>query len=216
MKVRRETTGQATEGLSLVVGLLTLLSSALYFLSDLVELGQGGFSTVQLALTLLAEAAIPFFVVGLYLVQRPRIGTLGFAGTVFYAYSFVLHGHRCVRPRQQDEELGRPRRSAGPVDDHPRSPDGPRRVGFRAGSRPRRSAPPVDGTALMTGAVLLAVSSGLPDFAQTASAGVRDLAFASMGASLLITSRRGKRPAHSDEPNRAPAPSTRGVGVLAS
>jgi hypothetical protein len=37
----------------------------------------------------------------------------------------------------------------------------------------------------MASVVPVAASSGLPDLAQTASAGVRDLAFAGMGASLL-------------------------------
>jgi hypothetical protein len=56
----------------------------------------------------------------------------------------------------------------------------------RAGVLPRWT-----GVALMAGVVLVAVSSGLPDSAQTAAAGVRDLAFAGMGASLLFA-RRGR------------------------
>ncbi len=51
--------------------------SGLYFVSGVLELIHGGFSTRQLVLTYLAEAAIPLFVVGLYAVQRPRIGSLG-------------------------------------------------------------------------------------------------------------------------------------------
>ena len=43
----------------------------------------------------------------------------------------------------------------------------------------------------MASVVLVAPSSGLPDVAQTASAGVRDLAFVGMGASLLLA-RRGR------------------------
>jgi hypothetical protein len=45
--------------------------------SDLVEAINGGFSNAQLVLTFVAEAAIPFFVIGLYVVQRPAIGRLG-------------------------------------------------------------------------------------------------------------------------------------------
>jgi hypothetical protein len=41
----------------------------------------------------------------------------------------------------------------------------------------------------MAGVVLVAVSSGLPDIVQTASAGVRDLAIVGMGASLLFARR---------------------------
>lgn len=79
-----------TRGLSLAVGLAALVFSVLYLVSDLVELIQGGFSTGQLALTLVAEAAIPLFVVGLFALQRRRIGTLGLVGTVVYAYTFVF------------------------------------------------------------------------------------------------------------------------------
>lgn len=48
------------------VGATALLFSLAYFVSDAIEAAQGGFSTGQLALTLVAEAAIPFFVIGLY------------------------------------------------------------------------------------------------------------------------------------------------------
>jgi hypothetical protein len=50
----------------------------------------GRFSTVRLALTYIGEAAIPLFVLGLYAVQRPRIGRLGLAAAVAYAYSYVF------------------------------------------------------------------------------------------------------------------------------
>lgn len=70
----------------------------------------------------------------------------------------------------------------------------------RAGVLPRWT-----GAALMAGVVLVAVSSGLPDIAQTASAGVRDLGFASMGASLLVTGRRLRRRSHSRDLAQADA-----------
>lgn len=62
----------------------------MYLLSDVVESLQGGFSDPQLALTFFGESAIPFFVVGLYFVQRPKIGRLGLVGAVAYAYSYVF------------------------------------------------------------------------------------------------------------------------------
>jgi hypothetical protein len=40
--------------------------------------------------------------------------------------------------------------------------------------------------ALIAGMVVIAVASVLPDLAQTLAAGVRDLAFAGMGAALLL------------------------------
>ena len=54
-----------------------LAFSVIYFASDVIEAAQGGTSDFQLALTLVAEIAVPFFVIALYLVQRPAIGRLG-------------------------------------------------------------------------------------------------------------------------------------------
>jgi hypothetical protein len=175
----------------LVVGLAAVVFSALYFVSDLVELAQGGFSTAQLALTFVAEAAIPLFVLGLYAVQRPRIGRLGLVGAVGYAYSFVFFTGTVVyalvtKTNDWSALVGR----LGPwVGIH-----GVVMVvaGLVFGSAVIRAGvlPRWTGVTLMTGMVLVAVSSGLPGIAQTASAGVRDLAFGGMGASLLLA-RRG-------------------------
>jgi hypothetical protein len=46
--------------------------STLYLASDVLELIHDGFSTPQLVLTYLAEAAIPLFVVGLLRSSRRR------------------------------------------------------------------------------------------------------------------------------------------------
>lgn len=54
----------------------------------------------------------------------------------------------------------------------------------RAGVLPRWT-----GFVLMNGVVLVAVSAALPGIVQTAAAGVRDLGFAGMGASLLLAHR---------------------------
>ena len=116
--MRRDLTGETSERLSLIVGLAAVVFSGLYFASDLIELAQGGFSTVQLALTFAAEAAIPLFVVGAV--------------------------------------------CAAAAD--------------RAGVLPHWT-----GVTLMAGVVLVSLSSGLAELAQTASAGHRDLAFGGMG-----------------------------------
>ena len=47
-----------------------------------------GFSRPQLILTYVA--AIPVFVLGLYAVQRPRIGTLGLLGAIGYSCAYVF------------------------------------------------------------------------------------------------------------------------------
>jgi hypothetical protein len=53
-----------------------------------------------------------------------------------------------------------------------------------------RVLPRWTGVTLMAGMVFMAASSGLPPLAQTASASIRDLAFAGMGASVLVSRRR--------------------------
>ena len=80
-----------------VIGLATLVFSALYFVSDLIEARQGGFSDGQLWLTLVAEAAVPIFVVGLALAQRPRLSRLGMWSALAYAYSYVYFTGTRVR-----------------------------------------------------------------------------------------------------------------------
>src|SRR5687767_6769809 len=76
--------------LTQAIGVAAVVFSGLYFASDVLELVHGGFSTPQLVLTYLAEAAIPLFVLGLYAVQRPHIGRLGLLGAVGYAYAYVF------------------------------------------------------------------------------------------------------------------------------
>lgn len=73
-----------------VVGWAAIVFSALYVVADVVEVAQGDFSTFRLLLTYGAEAAIPLFVIGLYVVQRPAIGPLGLVGAVAFAYSYVF------------------------------------------------------------------------------------------------------------------------------
>jgi hypothetical protein len=172
--------------LTSTVGLAALLFSILYFLSDVIEFAQGGFSTMQLTLTLVAEAAIPFFIVGLYVLQRPRMSRLGLVATIGYAYTFVFFSGTVVfalaqRTTNWDvlvQRLGPAIAIHGIL-----MVVAGLTLGFtmvQAAVLPRWTA-----WTLMVGVVLVAASSGLPDLAKTASAGIRDLAFAAMGASLL-------------------------------
>jgi hypothetical protein len=169
-----------------LVGLAALAFSALYFASDVIELAQGGFSTPQLLLTYVAEAAIPVFVLGLYAVQRPHIGTLGLLGAIGYSYAFIFFSGTVLlalvnRPPDWDALVG----DLGPwVAVH-----GLLMVGagsaFGIAVLKARVLPPWTGMTLVTGVILVALSSALPSLAQTISAGVRDLGFAGMGLFLL-------------------------------
>jgi hypothetical protein len=173
-----------------LIGAVAVGFSALYLVSDLIELAQGGFSTFQLALTYVSEAAIPIFVLGIYAVQRPRIQWLGLVGAVGYAYAFVFFAGTVVYALVDDvsdwdalkDQMGAwitvhsvLMVASGLVFGY---------AVIRAGVLPRWT-----GALLILGMILMVIASGLPAAAQTAAAAVRDTAFAGMGVALLYLSR---------------------------
>jgi hypothetical protein len=177
---------RASADVVLLIGSAAVAFSALYFATDVIELLQGGFSTVQLALTYAAEAAIPLFVLGLYALQRPRIGRLGLVGALAYAYTFVFFTSTVVYA----------------LVDHTRDWDALTSafgewmtihsalmviggIALGVATVRARVLPRWTGAILVLGMILMTVATALPDIAQTFAAGVRDLAFAGMGAALL-------------------------------
>jgi hypothetical protein len=170
-----------------LVGWMAVLGSVGYFLSDLIEVVQGGFSAGQLWLTLAAETVVPVFVVGLALARWPRLGRLGLVGAALYAYAFVYFTGTVIYALVHDtadfaalsDELGIWMTVHGAV-----MLLGALGLGYaviRSGVYPRWT-----GLALIIGVVLVAV--GLPDPAGLLAAGIRDLAFAGMGVALLTDS----------------------------
>jgi hypothetical protein len=176
----------ASAGIVLLIGSVAVAFSALYFATDVIELLQGGFSTVQLALTYAAEAAIPLFVLGLYALQRPRIGRLGLVAALVYAYTFVFFTSTVVYA----------------LVDHTRDWDALASefgawltihsalmviagIALGVATVRARVLPRWTGAVLVLGMILMTVATALPEIAQTLAAGVRDLAFAGMGAALL-------------------------------
>jgi hypothetical protein len=176
--------------LARLVGLVALTFSVLYFVSDVMELTHGGFSTPQLVLTYLAEAAIPLFVLGLYAVQRPHIGTLGLLGAVGYAYAYVFFtGTVLLALVNSSASWETLTDDLGPwVTLH-----GLLMVvagsAFGVAVVRARVLPRWTGMTLVAGVLLVAFSAVLPSFAQTLCAGVRDLGFAGMGLYLLAPAR---------------------------
>ena len=183
-----------TSSIAVLVGLDAVIFSAVYLVSDLLELVHGGFSTSQLILTYAAEAAIPLFVLGLYAVQRPQIGRLGLASAVLYAYTFVYFTSTVVYAlveRTTDWQALEQRLGiwitihsalmivAG--------------IGFGIAVIRARVLPWWTGATLIAGMVLMVGTLSLPAAAQTASAAVRDLGFAVMGAELLLRGGRHHR-----------------------
>jgi hypothetical protein len=193
--------------LPLVVGLAAIIFPALYLISDLIEVAQGGFSAVRLSLTYAGEAAIPLFVLGLYAVQRPRIGRLGLAGAVAYAYSYVFFTSTVVyaliagTPNYQEltKVFGAWMTVHGLI-----MLAGGLAFGLavaRAGVLPRWT-----GIVLMAGVVLVVVAAGLPNLARTVAAAVPDAAFIGMGLALL----RGRLQPHGQQGHAAAADPHRG------
>ncbi len=171
------------------VGAAALGFSVAYFVSDAIEAAQGGFSTGQLVLTLIAEIAIPFFVVGLYLVQLPRIGRLGAWGVAGYAAAYVFFVVTVMYPLIHDAP---DYETLGEIFGIWMFLGGALMVvaglafgwaTIRAGLLPRWSA-----ICLMAGVVLVAATQGAPEGLALVAAGVRDLGFAGMGAALLAPS----------------------------
>jgi hypothetical protein len=169
-----------------LLGVAAVVFSALYVLSDVIETVQGGFSLPQLILTLLAEAAIPFVVAGLYLVQRPQIGLLGLLSAIGYAWSYVFFTGTVVyaivrRTRDYSVltgELGIWMTLHGAI----MVAAG---IGFglaviRAGVLPRWT-----GVALAVGVVAVAATQAAPEGLQLVAAAIRAAAFAGMGIALV-------------------------------
>ena len=171
--------------------------SAVYLVSDVIELAQGGFSTLRLCLTYAGEAAIPLFVLGLYSAQRPHVGRLGLFGAVAYAYSYVFFTTTVVyalvagTPNYQTlaDVFGPWMIIHGLV-----MLVGGLAFGFavaRAGVLPRWT-----GVCLMAGVVLVSAASGLPTLARAVAESLPAAAFAGMGFALLRERRKIPTLAH--------------------
>jgi hypothetical protein len=106
----RDVAGGGPDHLSVLVGLAAVVFSAVYFLSDLIEDAQHGFSNSQLVLTYVAEAAIPLFVIGLYAVaaSADRAARSRRRDRVFVRLH-LLHGHGDARSGGPHTRLKRPR-----------------------------------------------------------------------------------------------------------
>jgi hypothetical protein len=167
-----------------VIGLLALASSALYFVSDGIEVVQGRFSTGQLWLTLVAEATVPIFVIGLWFVQRPRIARLGAVSAIAYAYSFVFFTgtvvYALVNGTRDFEQLGAALDPAMTIHGAVMVIAG---IGFGYAVARARVLPRWTGIALAVGVGLVPLSMGFA--VGLVAIGMRDLAFAGMGAALL-------------------------------
>jgi hypothetical protein len=170
--------------------LAALTFSGLYFLSDALEAAQRGFSVSQLWLTLVAEAAIPVFVLGLAKVHGESFGRLGWASAWAYAYSYVFFTgtvvYALVRHTETYAELSR---RLGPCMLMHGAVMVVAGIGFGTAVLRARVLPGWTAAALMAGVVLVSLAQTMPTAASLAAAAVRDGAFAGMGFALLRSRR---------------------------
>jgi hypothetical protein len=76
-----------------LVGVAAVIAPALYLLSDVLEWAGGGFSSAQLWVNYVGFLPMPFVMIGLYAVQRPRAGWGTLLGAVLYGAAFVYFAH---------------------------------------------------------------------------------------------------------------------------
>jgi hypothetical protein len=181
---------QSRWGWRLGVGWAAVAFSVVYWLSDVLEVVQGDFSTVRLCLTYAGEAAIPLFVLGLYAAQRPRIGNLGLFGAIAYAYSYVFFTttvmYALVAGTRNYHALAN-------VFGVWMTVHGLVMVlgGFAFGVAVIRAAvlPRWTGVLLMVGVVAVAAASAAPNIVRTIAATLPAAAFAGMGFALIVHAR---------------------------
>ena len=172
---------------AMTIGYIAVISSVLYFFSDVVETVNGGFSTGQLWLTLIAEATIPVFVIGFAVsrTQRP-LGWVGDLSAVVYAYAFLYFTGTVVYALTNGtrdyevltDQLGLAMTAHGAM----MVVSG---IGFGCSVIHARLFPTWTAVALMVGVVLVALTQGLPDGVQLVAAGTRDVAFVGMGLAQI-------------------------------
>lgn len=82
-----------TKSLRWIIGTTAIAAPSLHLISDLLEWLSGGFFPVQLLINYPAFVFMPFLMLGLYAIQRPRMGGVGLIGTVFYSIAFIYFAH---------------------------------------------------------------------------------------------------------------------------
>jgi hypothetical protein len=173
-------------GMPAAIGWSAVVFSALYWISDAVEASQGGFSDGQLLLTLIAEAAIPPIVIGLWWGQRQRLGRLGAVSAWAYAYAYIFFTFTVVYALVDGtptydaltDDLGLAMTLHGGI----MLLAG---IGFGVAVARGGMLPAWTGWALVSGVVLVVATQEAPQGLQLIAAAVRDFAIGAMGFALV-------------------------------
>jgi hypothetical protein len=175
------------DAMAMTIGYLAVIASVLYFSSDVIEVVQGRFSTGQLWLTLIAEAAVPFFVIGFAVTRTQRpLGWVGDLSAIVYAYAFLYFTGTVVYALTNGtrdyevltDRLGLTMTMHGAMMLFAG-------IGFACSVIHARLFPTWTAIALMVGVVLVALAQGMPDGVQLIAAGTRDAAFVGMGLAQI-------------------------------
>ena len=71
-------------------GVAATLAASLWILTEIMEIVSGGFSPVQLTLTLIAFVILPFAVLGFHAAQASKGGRISLIGAVCFAGAFIV------------------------------------------------------------------------------------------------------------------------------
>ncbi len=82
-----------TKTLFWIIAVTAIAAPILHLISDVLEWKDGGFSRIQLLINYAGFLPMPFLMLGLYAVQRPKIGWLGLVGAVLYGIAFIYFAH---------------------------------------------------------------------------------------------------------------------------
>ncbi len=82
-----------TKNLVLIIAVTTISAPSLHLISDVLECSSSGFSNAQLLINYAGFLPMPFLMLGLYAVQRPKIGWPGLVGALLYGIAFVYFAH---------------------------------------------------------------------------------------------------------------------------
>jgi hypothetical protein len=72
-----------------LIGIISIAAPILHLFTDILEVFQSGFSVLHLSINYIAFILIPIMIIGLFAIQRPHIGWLGFIGSIGYAIAFI-------------------------------------------------------------------------------------------------------------------------------
>ncbi|MEZ5343967.1 MAG: hypothetical protein R2681_00295 [Pyrinomonadaceae bacterium] len=82
-----------TRTLIRIVAFVAIVAPTLHLISDIMEWSIGGYSRIQLLINYMGFVPVPFLILGLYAVQRPKIGLLGLTGSILYGIAFIYFAH---------------------------------------------------------------------------------------------------------------------------